>query len=81
MEPWLVSHVILVGIAPLPKILTRGTNVGRWRSWRCRLTPSTSYVAATTQSTTCAVLGERAGTVTPRQHRQPTADRSDHHDF
>jgi hypothetical protein len=71
----------IVGIAPLPKALARGTNVGRSRSWRSRLTPSTSYVVATTRPTICAVLGERAGTVAPRQHRQPTADRSDHHDF
>jgi hypothetical protein len=71
----------MVGIAPLPKILARGTDVGRSRSWRSRWTPSTSGVVATTRSTIYAVLGERAGTVAPRQHRQPTADRSDHHDF
>jgi hypothetical protein len=70
-----------VGIAPLPKVLPRGTNVGRSRSWRSRLTPTTSCVVATTRSTIYAVLGERAGTLAPRQHRQPTADRSDHHDF
>jgi hypothetical protein len=71
----------IVGIAPLPKALARGTNVGRSRSWRSRLTPSTSCVVAITRSTIYAALGERAGTVAPRQHRQPTADRSDHHDF
>jgi hypothetical protein len=70
-----------VGIAPLPQALARGTNVGRPRSWRSRLTPSKSCVVATTRSTIYAVLGERAGTVAPRQHRQPTANRSDHHDF
>jgi len=71
----------MVGIAPLPKILARGTDVGRSRSWRFRWTPSTSCVVATTRSTIYAVLRERAGTVAARQHCQPMADRSDHHDF